>query len=103
MQIAIFGQGIVGLLTTYLLAQIPFTTVTSFDLFEKRRQLSKEFGASQALDPSVSAPHVKLPIAVFQSLEKAQTKAEADLTFEVSGSPTALCQAISVYIRICEC
>lgn len=54
-KVAVFGQGIVGLLTTFLLSQIPFSKVFTFDLIEERRKLSLQLGATAAFDPSVSS------------------------------------------------
>jgi len=80
-KIAIFGQGIVGLLTTYLLSQKnDFSKIYTFDSIEKRRQLSLELGAVQSLDPSNEISSV-IPNG-------------ADLSFEVTGCSKALSQAI---------
>ena len=42
--VAVFGQGIVGLLTTALLTQFPLGGLVCFDRFEKRRLLALELG-----------------------------------------------------------
>eukprot|EP01118_Nematostelium_gracile_P020543 TRINITY_DN9990_c0_g1_i1.p1 TRINITY_DN9990_c0_g1~~TRINITY_DN9990_c0_g1_i1.p1 ORF type:complete len:333 (-),score=79.74 TRINITY_DN9990_c0_g1_i1:83-1081(-) len=80
-RIAIFGQGIVGLLTTYLMSQVPFSEVYAFDLFPKRREMSKMMGATSVLDPSKVDVSKAIPNG-------------ADVTFEVSGSSRALGQAV---------
>jgi len=80
-KIAVFGQGIVGLLTTYLMAQVPFSEVYTFDFFEKRRQISVQLGAKESLDPTKVNVVGVIPNG-------------ADLSVEVSGSSHALAQAI---------
>jgi len=76
-RVVVLGQGIVGLLTTALLAQMPLAHLLTFDQFALRREKSRVLGATTALDPSHDA----------QSMD-------ADLTFELSGNPDALNRAI---------
>lgn len=91
-QVVVFGQGIVGLLTTALLAQYPLKKLVTLDYFIKKRMESKSLGAGVCLDPS--APDV---ISNIKSELGANMLAEgADLVFEISGSPAALEQAIAV-------
>lgn len=81
---AIFGQGIVGLLTTTLLAHYPLAELSVLDRFAQRRACALACGATQALDPvSPAAEMNKAPLANY------------DLVFELSGSPAALDQAIA--------
>ena len=79
----IFGQGIVGLLTTAVLAQFPLGSLVTLDHFPNRRQASLEMGAQASIDPR--------EIETLKSLQPHG----ADLAFELSGSPAALDQAIS--------
>lgn len=79
---AILGQGIVGLLTTALLARFPLAEIVSFDTIENRRQASRSLGASEAVDPG-------------ESLQPHQ-KDNFDLIFELSGAPPALNTAIAL-------
>lgn len=81
---AIFGQGIVGLLTTAVLAQFPLSSLVTFDPFANRRLASLEMGARASMDPQ--------EIAALKTLQPDG----ADLVFELSGSPDALNQAIAV-------
>ncbi len=76
-RVAVFGQGIVGLLTTSLLAQMPLANLTTFDRYPLRREASRSLGAHASLDPSEP------------------TDLQADLTYELSGSPATLDQAIA--------
>ena len=51
-QVAIFGQGIVGLLLTALLSRWPLSSLVTLDLYPRRRLLSEDLGAHLSLDPS---------------------------------------------------
>ncbi len=88
--VAVFGQGVVGLLTLALLAEFPLADLVSFDLHPARRQLSRELGARQSLDP---ADHPSLE-SLLRRWEDLAPDGRADLTFEVSGNPAALDDAI---------
>jgi 2-desacetyl-2-hydroxyethyl bacteriochlorophyllide A dehydrogenase len=84
---AVFGQGIVGLLTTALLERFPLAALVSVDLHPMRRQLSLQAGAHASFDPVEALSR--------QEVEKHFPNG-ADLVFEVSGAPQALEQAISL-------
>ena len=43
-QVAVFGQGIVGLLTTSLLAQLPLASLVTLDAYRLRRDWSRAQG-----------------------------------------------------------
>ena len=83
-RVAVFGQGVVGLLTTALLAQFPLARLVTLDRHRLRREKSTSVGAHASLDPADSE----------QLRELLQDG--ADLTYELSGSPAALDQAIGV-------
>lgn len=89
-QVAVFGQGIVGLLTTALLAQMPLASLVTLDRYPPRRQWSTRLGATAALDPAHGLAEIK------QALQGKRPYPGADLTFELSGNPRALDQAIDV-------
>jgi 2-desacetyl-2-hydroxyethyl bacteriochlorophyllide A dehydrogenase len=82
-QVVVFGQGIVGLLTTALLASFPLDSLVAVDLHSLRRQKSLEAGAHACLSPDE-----------LQALRQLQPGG-ADLVFEVSGAPEALDQAVA--------
>ena len=84
--VAVFGQGIVGLLTTGLLARIPLSSLVALDRFPLRRRASQEAGASVCLDPEDGALQERLAEYLPNG---------ADLIYEVSGSPAALDQALA--------
>ena len=90
-QVAVFGQGVVGLLLTGLLSRLPLASLVTLDLHARRRQLSLEWGAHLSLDPT--APGVLEQL--LDNLSGSASYRGADLCFEVSGDPAALDQAIA--------
>ncbi len=86
-QVLVFGQGIVGLLTTALLARFPLGKLISLDHFAKRRQASLDLGAHASL-----APEELTDLAQINHW----LPGKADLVYEVSGAPAALDHAISL-------
>jgi 2-desacetyl-2-hydroxyethyl bacteriochlorophyllide A dehydrogenase len=91
-QVAVFGQGVVGLLTTALLTRFPLTRLVTLDRYPLRRGKSLEMGAHASLDPT--APDVLDQASSL--VQKARFYSGADLTYELSGDPGALDQAIAV-------
>jgi len=89
--VVVFGQGMVGLLTAALLAQIPLTKLITLDSYPLRREKSLALGAHASLDPF--APGIKERLR--ELLEAKNTYDGADLVFEISGNPQALDQAIA--------
>ncbi|MDG5759456.1 zinc-binding alcohol dehydrogenase [Natronococcus sp. A-GB1] len=85
-RVAVFGQGVVGLLTTALLARFPLEALVVFDRHERRRDLATAFGADRALDPEGGDVAERFA-------EVAGSR--ADLTYELSGNPDALDDAIA--------
>lgn len=84
--VAVLGQGVVGLLTTALLARTPLETLVTVEPYAMRRRQSAAFGADRALDPT----DCEVPNA-FESIAGRR----ADLTYELSGDPDALDEAIA--------
>jgi 2-desacetyl-2-hydroxyethyl bacteriochlorophyllide A dehydrogenase len=90
-RVVVFGQGVVGLLTTALLAQLPLACLLTLDRYAQRREHSLALGAQVSLDPE--APDV---LAHLQSgLQESDGASGAELTYELSGHPGALDQAIA--------
>jgi 2-desacetyl-2-hydroxyethyl bacteriochlorophyllide A dehydrogenase len=89
--VVVFGQGIVGLLTTALLARCPLSHLITLDRYPLRRRRSLGLGAHVSLDPT--EPDV---IARVQSCLHEAPDSGADLAYELSGNPEALDQAIAV-------
>jgi 2-desacetyl-2-hydroxyethyl bacteriochlorophyllide A dehydrogenase len=83
-RVLVLGQGIIGLLTTSLLNEFPLEKLASADYYELRRKASKAMG-SISFDSSLSSFHDDV-LAYAQS--------NFDLAFELSGSPSALNDAI---------
>ena len=96
-RVAVYGQGVVGLLTTALLDRCPLDSLVTADLYEHRRRLSEALGADRSVDPDRTDPAEALR-------EHAGTEAgpepisdddrRADLTYELSGNPEALNDAV---------
>jgi 2-desacetyl-2-hydroxyethyl bacteriochlorophyllide A dehydrogenase len=79
-RVVVLGQGIVGLLTTALLAQFPLTNLLTVDRLALRRERSATLGAQTTCE--AIAPEVATTIS-------------ADLVFELTGNPAALNTAIA--------
>jgi 2-desacetyl-2-hydroxyethyl bacteriochlorophyllide A dehydrogenase len=90
-QVAIFGQGIVGLLLTALISRWPLSSLVTLDLYPRRRLLSEDLGAHLSLDPSTPEAMACLAAA----LQANGPCPGADLSYEISGNPAALDQAIA--------
>ena len=84
-RVLVLGQGIVGLLTAALLAEFPLETLVTADCYPLRQEASLKLGAKGSFDPDESD---------FRGQAKAQ--GGYDLTFELSGSPSALNDAIAL-------
>ena len=83
-RVAVFGQGVVGLLTTAFLSSFPLDELVTVDCYEHRRSVSRAFGADESLAASAD-------VAARVDGHDADG---ADLTVEVSGNPDALDEAI---------
>ncbi len=86
--VLIIGQGVIGLLTTAVLAQMPLGSLVTLDTVETRRDISLELGATASYAPSVPG--------VMDEIAAAFGGRGADLVFELSGRPEALDTAITV-------
>lgn len=91
-QVVVFGQGVVGLLTTALLALTPLNKLITLDRYPLRRDMSLALGAQAALDPEASDSMAQLKDA----LQTENGYKGADLTYELSGNPCAVEKAIEV-------
>jgi 2-desacetyl-2-hydroxyethyl bacteriochlorophyllide A dehydrogenase len=90
--VAVLGQGVVGLLTAALLARHPVNALLTVDPFEMRRQASETLGAHAALDPGEKDWERRC--VDFFSLRGSD--GSADLVYELSGNPNAANQALSL-------
>lgn len=86
-KVTVFGQGIVGLLTTSLLSQFPLDQLVTFDHYLIRRKASIDLGVTECLSPD----------EINQIIEKGKLLNDgADLTFELSGNPQTINDAIAI-------
>ena len=81
------GQGIVGLLTTALLARYPLACLVSLEHYDLRRRASESLGVQACLDPG--APDFLKQIEDY-------LPDGADLSYELSGTSEALDQIIAL-------
>ena len=84
--VLVFGQGIIGLLTAALLRQFPLNSLVTADNYACRRDASLELGVTASLDPLASD---------FGERLRAMLPVGADLTYELSGAPATLNEAIA--------
>jgi 2-desacetyl-2-hydroxyethyl bacteriochlorophyllide A dehydrogenase len=91
-QVAVLGQGIVGLLTTALLARMPLASLVTADAYPRRRRAALAWGAHACLDPAVHDFASELAL----HLQAERPYPGADLTYELSGDPAALDLAIGI-------
>lgn len=80
-RVVVFGAGLVGLFAVAALGQFPLDDLTVVEPVESRRALALELGADVAIPPG--------------ELDEADL-GDADLVFELSGSPAALDDAVGV-------
>lgn len=85
-RVLVLGQGVVGLLTASLLNEFPLETLVTADCYELRRNLSPA-GRGSSLDPN--APN-------FHQDALTLLNGNADLTFELSGRPETLNDALAL-------
>jgi 2-desacetyl-2-hydroxyethyl bacteriochlorophyllide A dehydrogenase len=81
----VFGQGVVGLLITGLLARLDLEHIVTVDALAVRRKVSRSMGATQSISPDEDLR------SLIQSLTSGRG---ADCVIEVSGAPAALDVAI---------
>lgn len=91
-RVLVLGQGVVGLLVASLLREFPLETLVTSDCHALRRNASLEIGVDDSFDPEVldensNNSNNKHQFAYAQNF---------DLTFELSGSPSALNDAITL-------
>jgi Threonine dehydrogenase and related Zn-dependent dehydrogenases len=84
--VLVLGQGVVGLLTAALLSEFPLETLVTSDCFELRRN-SSPVSRGYSLDPFSPNFHKEC---------RKLLNGSADLTFELSGRPDTLNDALAV-------
>jgi len=88
-EVIVVGQGIVGLLTTALLARFPLAALTTLEAYPLRREASLGLGAGACLDPADPALFSRLGAIPGQG-------GPADLVYELSGNPAGLDTALAL-------
>lgn len=93
-RVAVFGLGVVGLLTTALLASHPLGCLAGWDRYGLRRQAAQALGASFLFDPILHDAQAARAALGFDGSETGQDG--FDLLYELSGSPAALNTAVEL-------
>lgn len=83
-RVAVFGQGVVGLLTTAVLSETPLETLVAVEPHDSRRALADRLGADVTIDPGACNP-----AAAIRELTNG-----VDIAIEVSGRPSTLDTAV---------
>ncbi|MCC6299225.1 MAG: zinc-binding alcohol dehydrogenase [Anaerolineales bacterium] len=109
-RVLVLGQGIVGLLVSALLKEFPLESLVTSDRFELRRKASLAIGVDDSFKPVSMKDNESFPLddnsvqsdINQQSVTRTHPKSQSgytqnfDLTFELTGSPSALDDAIAM-------
>jgi 2-desacetyl-2-hydroxyethyl bacteriochlorophyllide A dehydrogenase len=94
--VVVFGQGVVGLLTTVLLAKHPLDTLVAVEPTAERRRWARQMGAHHTFSPDeMGAVREALGVQSLDAQEADEEFEGADLAYEVSGHAPALNDAVS--------
>ncbi|NWG35716.1 MAG: zinc-binding alcohol dehydrogenase [Chloroflexi bacterium] len=91
-RVLVLGQGVIGLLVASLLREFPLEKLVTSDCYALRRKASLEIGVNDSFDPGLLEGNSNTRDNIF---DIAYTQ-NFDLTFELSGSPSALNDAIAL-------
>ncbi|WP_435064615.1 oxidoreductase [Halobaculum sp. EA56] len=110
---AVFGQGVIGLLTTAVLSSFPLDSLVTVECLQTRRRLSTAMGADRSVPPAELDPATLFatgasepgggarfgsgsgPGSPADGRDAASGPDRADLTYELSGNPDALDDAVA--------
>ncbi|HUI88509.1 MAG TPA: zinc-binding alcohol dehydrogenase [Anaerolineales bacterium] len=101
-RVLVLGEGVIGLLTTALIREFPLETLVTADRYPLRRAASLALGVSAALDPATddfcekALSHCLHNLIPQRDVRDLPRRGGFDLTFELSGNPSALNDAIAV-------
>ena len=101
-RVLVLGQGIIGLLTAALLKEFPLETLVTADHYPLRREASLGLGITASLDPRTAdfcekaLSHCHGVLIPHRDITELPKRGGFDLTFELSGNPAALNDAIAV-------
>lgn len=88
-RVVVHGQGVVGLLTTALLAELPLDQLIAAEPAANRREAAAALGAHETIDPGQNDAQ-----AALQDLLRGE-EGTADMSYELSGAPEALDLALA--------
>ena len=91
-RVLVLGQGVIGLLVASLLKEFPLETLVTSDYYELRRKASLGIGLNDSIDPD----SIKVNNNKNDAMHQSAYAQRFDLTFELSGSPSALNAAIAM-------
>jgi threonine dehydrogenase-like Zn-dependent dehydrogenase len=92
-RILVLGQGVVGLLTASLLNEFPLDALVTVDQFDLRCHMSREESQGSKVSRCET---LHADSSDFREQALSALKQGADLTFELSGNPSALNDAIAL-------
>jgi 2-desacetyl-2-hydroxyethyl bacteriochlorophyllide A dehydrogenase len=105
-RVFVLGQGVVGLLTAALLAEFPLECLVTADRYEKRRNASKversHVTRHTSLDPDATDFRSQVTASLGSSSTDSNSRLSGyaqdgfDLTYELTGNPNALDNAIAL-------
>jgi 2-desacetyl-2-hydroxyethyl bacteriochlorophyllide A dehydrogenase len=101
-RVLVLGQGVIGLFTAALLKEFPLDVLVTADCYPLRCQASLDLGVAASLDStaadfySAALGHCDRTLAPRREVEALPRRGGFDLTFELSGNPAALNDAIAV-------
>jgi len=101
-RVLVLGQGVIGLLATALLKEFPLATLITADHYPLRREASMALNVAASLDPTTddfcekALSHCQRNLIPHREIKELSKRGGFDLTFELSGNPSALNDAIAV-------
>jgi 2-desacetyl-2-hydroxyethyl bacteriochlorophyllide A dehydrogenase len=96
-RVLVLGQGVVGLLVASLLREFPLEALVTSDCYPLRRKASLEIGMNDSFDPEIiKSVHESAQPDPTHTIHQSDYTQNFDLTFELSGSPSALNDAIAM-------
>ena len=96
-RVLVLGQGVIGLLTASLLKEFPLERLVTSDRYKLRRKASLEIGVKESFDPEImKSVHKSSQSNSTHTTHQSDYAQSFDLTFELSGSPSALNDAIAL-------
>lgn len=93
-RVLVLGQGVVGLLVASLLKEFPLESLVTSDRYELRRKASLEIGVNDSFAPELI--NLRYESADTHLTHQHVYAQSFDLTFELSGAPSALNSAIAM-------